>query len=106
MPSIDQFQGRAATKGAPYDNALTVTPSDTEDLPVIPSALFLPLVTDGSDLLQNNAETHQLRLLMQNGEVADIITAGRDGVRTILLELRPRRILATGTSAIAVTLLW
>lgn len=40
----DPFGGRIPTtsRQAPFDNALTVTPSDDTDLPVIPSSIYVP----------------------------------------------------------------
>lgn len=107
--SINPFQGRAAGEGAPYDNALTITPSDTLDLPVIPSALHIPLVMKpGNDgVLQDPSSIQRLCLVMQNGEEITLASAGwTGGFEPVFLPVRPKRIKATGTTAIAVTLLW
>lgn len=107
----DPFQGRAASEGAPYDNALTVTPSDTADLPVIPSAIYLPPVLGANDFLypdgQDPNRVYQITMQMQNGETMTIQSAGlgSDG-KPVLLPFRPRRIMATGTNAIRITLFW
>lgn len=107
--SINPFEGRATTEGAPYDNCLTVAPSDTADLPVIPSAIYLPWVmnpTTGA-IIQSPITPYHLSMIMQNGEELHIFSAGVAGdYRPILLPLRPMRIKATGTEAKAITLLW
>ena len=110
MP-IDPFQGRAVSEGAPYDNALTVAPNDTADLPVIPSAIYLPFVPGPDGFLypdgQDPNRVYQISMLMQNGESITILAAGAEsGCKPILLPFRPRRIMATGTTASHVPLLW
>lgn len=48
MP-IDPLGGRvdAPAEAAPYRNALTITPDDDADLPVIPSAFYIPAYVPG-----------------------------------------------------------
>ena len=45
----DPFTGRAPSEGEPYDNALTITPSDDTGLSVIPSAIYVPLWSRDDD---------------------------------------------------------
>ncbi|SEB62212.1 hypothetical protein [Rhodobacter sp. 24-YEA-8] len=107
--SNDPFQGRAPSEGAPYDNALTVTPNDTADLPVIPSAIHIPYLEqpDGSGVIQDAMTPRPLRLVMQNGEELTILAQGMTlDCKPLFIALRPKRIMATGTDAVAVTLLW
>lgn len=107
----DPFQGRAASEGAPYDNSLSITPSDTTDLPIVPSAIYLPPVLGENGFLypdgQDPNRVYQIAMLMQNGEALTIQSAGlgSDG-KPVLLPFRPRRIMATGTNAIRITLVW
>ena len=44
--TLDPFGGRmpASSQQAPYQNALEVVPDDDRDLPVIPSAIYVPSV--------------------------------------------------------------
>lgn len=119
--TIDPFGGRIPSASAqpPYANALTVTPADGDDLPVIPSAFYLPQVVAGvddwrtwdgtafDDAAQDPGSVQQLRVEMQNGAEITLHTAGmsKDG-STIILPMRIRKILWDQSSAIAVTLLW
>ncbi|QBX34268.1 hypothetical protein E4191_05715 [Paracoccus liaowanqingii] len=43
MPN-DPFHGCAASAGSPYNHTLTITPSNSNDLPVIPSAILVQAV--------------------------------------------------------------
>lgn len=103
----DPFQGRAPSEGAPYDNAMTIAPSDTTDLPVIPAAIYIPhvLAEDGS-IAQNSHSLHNIRIQLQNGEAITILSAGTVNNQPVLLPFRPVRILATGTSVSTITLVW
>lgn len=105
---IDPLGGRIPTSSLqpPYANALTITPADGDDLPVIPSAFYLPQVLSASGS-QDPGSIQQLRMEMQNGAEITLHTAGmsKDG-STIILPMRIRKILWDQSSAIAVTLLW
>lgn len=118
--SIDPFGGRipSSTQQPPYANALMVTPADGDDLPVIPSAFFLPQIVGGVedvrtwdgisfDAYQDPGNIQQLRVEMQNGAQITLHTAGisQDG-STIFVPMRIRKILWERSTAVAVTLLW
>ena len=133
MPQ-DPFQGRAASAGSPYDNALTITPSDTDDLPVIPSAILVQAVqptyafaeaegtpTDDPAGEWNrhpyNPETIASRTSVANFILMEMQNGNRFSIavpslyhlhksRPYLIELRPCRILRTGTTFRTLTLLW
>ena len=65
MP-IDPFSDFGTIPDSPYSNALKVTPSDTEDLPVIPRGV-LSRTGGRVRVTFMNGETVELRL--QQGEV-------------------------------------
>lgn len=101
MPQIDPFLGRVPGEAQPYENVLTVTPSDTIELPVIPSAICLPVSP-------SDAGNHALRVELLNGEITTVIAGAQQafGFAGAALPLRVRRIFATGTTAPRVCLFW
>lgn len=140
--TIDPFGGRipASTQQPPYANVLTITPNDDTDLPVIPSALYVPvnipavwsedgnIVTDDNGEIDgdaegepvdisnefpwawgNGAQLNRITMIAQNGvsffsnvpSIMNLMDAP-----ALILPLRPRRILRTGTTLHRVTLLW
>ena len=135
MPT-DPFSGRSPNPAAPYDNALTITPSDTDDLPVIPSAILIPHVlpvyvdAEGNDTTTPSDDpaaqwnrypydpdtvgakasaSNFLALEMGNGgriEVAVPCLFEMSKDEPLVIQIRPRRILRTGTTLQRVTLLW
>lgn len=118
MTLKDPFSGRAASEGAPYDNALTITPDDAADLPVIPSAIYVPLWSQDAEgqpiqnaypADRNGSEKNVLSLEMQNGERLTMHLPSYvdlQGSAPIILPVRPNKILRTGTTLHRVTLLW
>ncbi|MTD98785.1 hypothetical protein GIY56_00615 [Paracoccus sp. YIM 132242] len=151
--TIDPFGGRipASTQLPPYSNALTITPDDDTDLPVIPSALYIPasipavwnpdlpsstnnpdqpgdVVTDSMGEIVDDAagepteisnefpwrwgggaRPNRIIMIAQNGnrlsiDVPSIVNLM--AAPALILALRPRRILRTGTTLHRVTLLW
>ena len=133
MPN-DPFHGRAASAGSPYDNALTITPSDDDDLPVIPSAIMVQAVQpayafaegegtptddpagewnrypyDPMTVASQVSTANFILVEMQNGNRFSIAVPSLYHLhksRPYLIELRPRRILRTGTTFRTLTLLW
>lgn len=117
--TVDPLGGRIPSASAqpPYSNALTVTPTESDDLPVIPSAFYIPHVQidtpspDGDfqiiSITQDTTKVQSLAVEMQNGAQITLHTAGmsKDG-STIIVPMRIRKILWDQSSAIAVTLLW
>lgn len=101
MP-IDPFGGslRVPSTG-PFQNCLTVEPSDTDNLPIIPSAIMAAPDENGA------FKSRLVTLVMQNGETAQIllpdpIAWGPDAIQ----HFRPKRIMSSGTTAERVVLLW
>lgn len=118
--TIDPFGGRIPTtsRQAPFDNALTVTPNDDTDLPVIPSAVYVPLWSQDSDgrpiqnaypAGRNGTQSNYLMIEAQNGERLEMHLPPLVDMQVaapILLPVRPRKILRTGTTLAQITLLW
>lgn len=96
MPIIDPYELRAHTPSDPLRNAMEITPSDTQDLPVRPTWLWIETPAESDDL--------QLRMQMENGPVT--LTFAGDGNR-VTLKMSPIRILATGTAnASRIVIFW
>lgn len=89
MPIIDPFQSEALTRSAPPRNALQITPSDTADLPVRPTYVWV----EGADEVS-------LRVQMGENAVTLNLPSGSG------LSIAPSRIFATGTTATKVILFW
>jgi len=85
--------GNASPGYGPFSNAKAITPSDTADLEVIPSALHI-------------GATGDLTVTMGNGEKVTFknIAAGTGVVG--LVGIRPVRIWATGTTVTGIVALW
>ena len=101
MPALDPFAGRSPGEAAPYENAQTVTPSDSAELPVIPALIALP-----SD--EDITSGHTARVEMLNGQIVTVWLAHPNafGFVGAAVPVRCKRILATGTTAPRVTLFW
>lgn len=101
MPALDPFAGRSPGEAAPYENAQTVTPSDTAELPVIPALIALP---SDADITSG----HAVRVEMMNGQIITVWLAHPAAVGFVgaAVPVRCKRILATGTTAPRVTLFW
>lgn len=121
MTIVDPFQGRAPSEGAPFDNCLTITPHDEADLPVIPSAIYVPLwvkiphTAEGEITIPNAYGGHNgdrpnyITLEAQNGQRLEMHLPALVDMQIaapILLPVRPRKILRTGTTLAQITLLW
>jgi hypothetical protein len=119
--TVDPFQGRAPSEGAPYDCCLTITPDDDADLPVIPSAIYvalwatIPHSAEGEVTIPNSHEGHNgdrpnyVVIEAQNGERLEMHLPALVDMQIaapILLPVRPRKILRSGTTLAQVTLLW
>jgi len=94
MPQLDPFASHALTRDDPCRNAMTVTPSDADDLPVVPSYVWIESTDPTKEFvtlrMQMGAEAVTMRLPVING-----------------LKFAPTRIYATGTDADAkITLFW
>lgn len=79
----DEFENLAQSAMTPSENPYAVAPDDDSDLPAIPKAIYV-------------------------GQGGDIVLRGRDSSQNVTftavpagtqLQVRPRRILATGTTA-------
>lgn len=88
MPQIDPYAPSIPGLESPASNALTVVPSDTQDLPVKPRAL----------IIGDTAGT--LSVQMDNGTLTIYAHEGA------ILPIRPTRIFATGTTARTITAVW
>lgn len=100
MPIIDPYQNQSASRPNSYRNALEITPSDTEDLPVLPTFVWVEK-SDGGPI----------SLRMQMGDEAitiNIPALGNDDHAPNFFgwTLCPTRIFATGTTADRVILFW
>lgn len=132
----DPFQGRSPNPAAPYDNALTITPSDIDDLPVIPSAILIPHMVpvyvdaEGNDtdtpsddpaarwnrypydldtIANRTAAPNFIALELANDartEIAVPALTELSKADPLVIPIRPRRILRTGTTVSKITLLW
>lgn len=96
MPTIDPYELRAKTPDDPLRNAMEITPSDTQNLSVRPTWLWIETPKGSEEL--------QLRMQMENGPVT--LTFAGDGNR-VTLKMSPLRILATGTvNAARIVIFW
>lgn len=82
MPAVDPFGKVATGLGHPATGMITITPSDTEDLPVIPRVL----------------------MVRQEGDVNVIMRDGSSGILPALqpgvpYPFRVRRVMSNGTDA-------
>lgn len=87
MPQHDPFNDNATGLESPASNALAVTPSDTDDLPVKPRALMVNVA--GDVVLTMNGDPVTLRL-----------------IEGAIYPFRASRIHATGTTATGITVFW
>lgn len=92
MPIIDPFNTETVTRDAPPRNAMEITPSDTDDLPVLPTYVWA-----------ERADGERLALRVQMG--AEAVTVNFDGQGNGL-SISPTRIFATGTTASRIILFW
>ncbi len=84
---VDTFDSHSTSITAPPSNALSVTPSDTADLPFVSRAVYVGTPGD-------------LRVLTQGGQ--DITYKGLSGTKILRIE----RIFATGTTAADIICEW
>ena len=85
---IDPFKENTTTMGDPVSNALVVTPDDNTDLPIRPRCFTVQTTGDVAMTFANGTS----------------ITIQADS--GFIYPFRVSRILATGTTAIGVTILW
>lgn len=146
--TFDPFGGRMPTgsQQAAYANALEITPNDDRDLPVIPSAIFIPpmvrlrvpanmpsnappldenggfLADDPEGVIANYSNVHpwdfgqpdggynEISLMMQNGQIFTVTTPPTALLshhqQPLILPVRARRIMRTGTRFQRLVLLW
>lgn len=78
---VDRFSGMAAGLSAPASSIFTIEPSDQADLPMLTKAI-------------NVARPGFLRVTMADGSTGTLFLAAGS-----VVELRARRVWATGTSA-------
>lgn len=88
----DQFEGHAQGLTAPATSALTVTPSDSQDLPTMPRAIYV-------------GGAGALRVELLDAPVGSDVTlsALQPGM---VYPLRVRKVYATGTTATGLIGLW
>ncbi|MEI4488216.1 hypothetical protein V8J36_18640 [Frigidibacter sp. MR17.14] len=84
----DPFQSHAPSLQSPASHLMAITPNDSTDLAQVPRAL-------------NVAASGTVRMITQGGETADVYVAAG-----IVFPLRPRRVMATGTTATGIRGLW
>lgn len=85
----DEFARLAQSSMTPSENPFAVTPDDVTDLPVVPKAIYV-----------GGAGTIVLRGIESEQDVTFVdVPAG------VQLQVRPRRILATGTTATGIVAL-
>jgi len=92
MPIFDPFNTETLTRDAPPRNAMQITPSDTEDLPVLPTYVWA-----------ERGDGERLALRVQMGAEAVTLNFPGDGNG---LSISPTRIYATGTTASRIILFW
>lgn len=84
----DPFKSYSPGPTDPVSNAVAITPSDTEDLAVIPRGIIV-------------SETGHVRATFLNGETVDLyVVAG------VFIPVRVKKIHASGTSAIGIVAAW
>lgn len=92
MSIFDPFHSEALTRVAPPRNAREITPSDTDDLPVRPTYIWVEAPTPNATV----------SLAVQMGDEAVTLRfAGDNG-----LSIAPTQIFATGTTASRIILFW
>ena len=87
MAAIDTYAGWASVPEASYPNAINVTPSDTEDLPAVTTAI----------MVQNYDGT--IRVQMLGGQIVTF-------TNLYFVTMRVTRIFATGTTATGIVAFW
>jgi len=98
---LDPFHEYTQTPEGPLSSALIVTPSDTDDCPVIGRALNISREI-GDTLAADTSLAFMVRASLMNGETVTLsLTCG------VLHEIRVKKLHATGTAAgLTFTTLW
>lgn len=98
MPIYDPFNTESLTRDAPPRNAIEITPSDTDDLPVLPSSLWAEKDDGGPVSLRIQMGDKVITLTLPGAASGPSVVPG--------LNISPTRIFATGTNASRVILFW
>lgn len=99
MPIFDPFGSQSIGRDDAPRNALEITPSDADDLPVLPSAIWAEK-SDGGPI--------SLRVQMGARDPITLALPGAPSGPSVFpgLSISPTRIYATGTTATKIILFW
>lgn len=90
---LDPFKGYANNPYPVFDNVLETAPSDSQDLPIVASCLYVEPVTNGIPV--------EVKVTTAGGQDFTFRTPGGE-----FPLLRVRKVWATGTTAAAVWAFW